>query len=402
MKGPRTLLAGVVAGACLLSQTFLLPYFVYPFLGLSIAWLVARRWARAIPTPPAPLRSERIRLVVLGALLILVLAGTTRIESLVFFLSSLSCAFLVIAIDRIDPFIKVRAAVGFVVFCTLLVPIGLLWLGASGLDQGIFQFSTEQMQFRFRGLNLEPNHLGFALAAAYIVVLFDPQSAFQRRVLARRLTIGAIWFLSILTFSPFALATLVVISVPYLWRFGWGRVACLGLLAVVLIVANESERAQQILAGEDSSANFRTWGSLVIGYLQLENCGQLGCGLGASRGVLADEPLMEVFAAQETLVLPNLLASAMVEGGYALLALALLAIAFAAFPPLARGRWQPSGVSIATFLLLLSFAASGSYPFDAQFWSTLGLLAATVRSTSARAARTRAPRKSTPRPAPLQ
>lgn len=371
----------LLALGCFLSQTFVLPIFVYSFLALvaASAWVRLRPRVHAKWRLPERWNAEFLRVAMMLALLVLAVAKTASVTSLIFLLTSLSCFVLVFALDGRDWRLKYLAAEGFVFACAGLLVVGALWLVIAQPLEGLFQFSASQGQFRFRALNLEPNHLGFALGAAYVIVLFDPQGYFSARRATRRLLIVLIWLMSALTLSPFAVATLLIVSTPYLWRSTFGKALCLSMLVVIPWALADSPRAVQILSGEDSSTNFRTWGSLVIGYLQLESCGPLGCGLGNSRAVLADEPLMRAFAAQDILVLPNLLAGAMVEGGYPLLAFALLAVLFTSFPP-TRPWWRPSGLSIAVFLFLFSFAASGSYPYDAQFWSTVGLLAALVRS----------------------
>ncbi|MEN9544058.1 MAG: hypothetical protein RLZZ598_891 [Pseudomonadota bacterium] len=375
------LVPGLLAVACFLPQTFVLPIFVYSFLALSAAyaWVGLRHAGPAPQDGPQRFRRETPRIVILLTLLLLAVVKTASIASLIFLLTSLSCFVFALLLNTRDWRLKYRATQGFVMACAALLLIGVVWLAVAQPLEGLFQYSLAQGQFRFRALNLEANHLGFALGAAYVVVLFDPQSYFARQQGTRRALILLIWLMSALTLSPFAMATLVLVSVPFLWRSTVGKVVCVSMLGLALLLIGESERVQQILSGEDSSTNFRTWGSLVIGYLQLENCGPLGCGLGNSRDVLADEPLMRAFAAQDILVLPNLLAGAMVEGGYPLLAFALLVVGFASFPPLERG-YRASGASVAVFMFLLSFAASGSYPYDAQFWTTTGLLAALVRS----------------------
>lgn len=387
MQARRRIHSGVAAStllamACFLSQTFVLPIFVYSFLALTTA--VA--WQRMRPTMrlPAPwrehFRGEFPRLALLLVFLMLAVVKTGSITSLIFLLTSLSCFFFVLLLDTQDARLKYRATQGFIIACVLLLLVGSMLLVIQQPREGLFQYSPDQGQFRFRGLNLEPNHLGFALGAGYLVVLFDPNAHFAHRRATRHWLIALIWLMSVLTASPFALATLVMVSVPYLWRSATGKIICALMLCAAFLLQSQSTRVEQILNGEDSSTNLRTWGSLVIAHLQLDTCGPLGCGLGNSRDVLAEEPLMRAFAAQETLVLPNLFAGSMVEGGYALLIFALLMIIFAAFPP--SQRWyRPSAVSLAVFFLLFSFAASGSYPYDAQFWSTAGLLAALVRTS---------------------
>lgn len=368
--------ATFLMAACFLSQVFFLPVFVYSFLLLLVIYglMLLRPHAGGVVRATGLMTWKGL---VLGALLALAAINTVNIKSLVFFLTSLSCAALVIRIDALDPRLKMRAAQWFVGLSLLTIPVGAVWLVVFHQLEGIFVFDTLQGTIRFRGLNIEPNHLGFALCAAYVLLLFDPDGVFFRRRGMRLGLLAAVWLLVGLTRSPFALGTLFVVSVPFLWRNLRGHLVILLSFFFLAVLAGQSERVQLVLSGGDSSANFRTWGALVIGYLQMANCGPLGCGLGSSRNVLADEPLMSVFAAQESLVLPNLLAGTMVEGGYAMLIFAFLAILFAAFPP--RRAMRSPNMSLSVFLLLLLYAASGSYPYDAQFWSITGLLAAAVR-----------------------
>jgi hypothetical protein len=232
--------------------------------------------------------------------------------------------------------------------------------------------------FRFRSINLEPNHLGFALCAAYTIIIYDPSNLFKDLAKLRTKLLLALWALVIMTLSPFALGMMVVISFPYLLKTRTGKIICLALILVAIAVTLKSARVAQILSGEDSSANLRTWGSFVIAYSQIENCGFMGCGIGNSRNILADEPLMAAFAAEESLVLPNLMAGSIVEGGYPLLFFVLYVIWIAAFPK-KKNKVECFGISTASFLLLLLYSASGSYVYDPQFWSTTGLLAGLVR-----------------------
>ena len=107
-----------------------------------------------------------------------------------------------------------------------------------------------------------------------------------------------------------------VVSLFYFWTNLKRKTIVVLMVLTVLMIGIQTERFDQIISGDDNSANLRTWGSLFIAKIQVDKCGILGCGLGSGRSILEDEPLMSAFAAQDTLVLPNLFAGAMVEGGY--------------------------------------------------------------------------------------
>lgn len=363
--------AWVLAAACFLSQSFLLPVFVYsfPLLIAVTAWC-----ARGKLTQPIGSR----RAIALGLPLMVVIFHSVNPAAVVFLVTSLACAFLMLRLDAAAPDLKGLAASRFVEITLILGIVGTALLVAQPGIEGLYQQDPAQNTMRFRGLNMEPSHLGFALCAIYILTLYDPAQRSRRQRHRRMFMVGGIWLASLLTMSPFALAMMSMISFFYLMRTPSGGMLCAVCLIALAALASQSQRIQDILTGEDSSGNFRTWGSLVIGYTQIENCGFIGCGLGNSKNVLADEPLMSAFGAQETLALPNMLAGAMVEGGWVFLGFVILAIGFAAFPR--HGEALSPALSVTIFLFLLLYSASASYPYDAQFWSTTGLLAALART----------------------
>jgi hypothetical protein len=364
--------ASLIAVACLQSQTFFLPVFVWSFLILVPLGIVT--WAEPLIRSGAGPAWRDLGVWLIVGLLAVTCAGSLRWESTVFLLSSMFGGLLALRVCLHNRAVAPAAAILFV---GLNVVLALLAVAELALDLSLGLLILDNENLRLRGLAMEPNHLGFSLCAAVLVLLYDWPAAWSRQDTLRTIAVAASVPIMLWAQSPFAILMVVMIAAPRLLESGGGRLLLVGALIAGVVIANLSDRVAQILSGEDSSANLRTWGSMLIGYLQIENCGPRGCGLGSGREVLADEPLMAAFAAQETLVLPNLLASSMVDGGWVLLGLIVVVITKASFPAHPYGRFR--SVSWALLFLTVAYSASGSYPYDPHFWAALGMLAATTR-----------------------
>lgn len=369
--------AMLISLACLQSQTFFLPVFLWSFLLLTPTWVTAQ-WAPHSLTKHRHGDLDSV-ILVMAILLMVLCFNAARLESAVFLIASVLCGVMAFISCTRRPYVASAAAVLFVCF-----HMGLAVLTAVC---SVFDFNLDTLvlseggdSLRFRGLAMEPNHLGFAVCAAYLVMLYDPSQYFVRKKTLRFFLLISALIIVMWTKSPFAIFMILLIATPYLWRTKGGQLIFALLISLGILIAMESDRIERIISGEDSSANFRTWGSLLIGYLQIEKCGIIGCGLGNGRNILEAEPLMTAFAAQETLVLPNLFAGAMVDGGYVLLVFVFAALWFACFPPHPQGRFRP--IACALFALMVAYSASGSYPYDPHYWAALGMLAAVNRATN--------------------
>jgi len=379
----RTLVpALLLATGAFLSQTHVLPVFGWSFLLLTAAWMLTQAFA---PTPPKRIQFSSLQwalIMLTVAYLSAVVITSTRADSIGYFLSSMACALLAVSITRRWPELKYLAVRFFIILNLVLAVTGLIALTLFNVQDFIFIASDSRDYFRFRGLSLEPNHLGLALNTIYILVLFSPRRHMPWKRGEFAFTLATIWGLGVLTFSLFTLPCLVLTTLVYGWTTRSRKIKCGVLIVIVAFFYLSSSRFQSTLAGEDNSANLRTWGSLVIAQAQVEKCGLTGCGLGSSRSVLRNEPLIADFAAEDTLALPNLFAGALLEGGH-FFALFFLLVIFIASVPIGFGRrgnsWRSS---LASFLLLFLFAISGSYIYDAQFWSIVGLIYALVRTDS--------------------
>lgn len=371
----------LVAG-CFQSQSYLLPVFVWSFLSLLMAWLLTKAPASSRPDRGNFHVVQWAQIALLVGLLGGVIANAKSVVSVVYLLSSMGCSVLTASIIRRRPNLLHSALRIFLILHVVLAAIGVIALTQFNATDLFFVAAERGGYFRLRGIALEPNHLGFSLSAIYIIVLFLPRryKPWKRGEFA--LTIATIWGLACLTFSPFALTTIVVTTVIYSWTTPRRKLTCVFVLLIASSIMVQTERFAQTVEGADNSANLRTWGAFVIAQAQVDKCGVAGCGIGNSRSVLAGEPLMATFAAQETLVLPNLFAGALVEGGYFFALFFLLVIFFATMPNGYDRRGNSWRSRIACFLLLLLFAMSGSYPYDAHFWTIVGLLYVLVRTDS--------------------
>jgi hypothetical protein len=369
--------ATLIALACLQSQTFLLPVFIWSFLLLVPTWVSTQRGGHSLKIHRRGDFDSAI--FIMAIFLISLCFQASRLESVVFLVTSISCGVMAFVSCTRRPSAASAAAVLFVSFNIVLAAITAS-CNAFDLTFETLIPSEGGGALRFRGLAMEPNHLGFSLCAAFLIVLYDPSQYFFRKKILRISLLVSVLLMTLWTRSPFAILMLLLIATPSLWRTNGGRLVFVLLISLGLLISIENERIENIISGEDSSANFRTWGSLLIGYLQIEKCGFMGCGLGNGRSTLEVEPLMAAFAAQETLVLPNLFAGAMVDGGYVLLAFVFAALWLACFPPHPQGRFRP--IALALFALMVAYSASGSYPYDPNYWAALGMLAAVNRMTN--------------------
>lgn len=353
----RHIVSLVLATAFFLPQPFFLPVFPYAFLALSAVWIVYIRKLTPL--------SLYVGLCLLIVTLPPVLLGE-RWASYLYLLSSIALVPLAAAMTRNLPREVMAAARLYLIVSLLAVLLGTVAFVA-GLQTGII-FEDVTGLIRARGLNEEPNYMGFSLVVIYILVLFHD----SRR--AGVVSVAVIWFLAFASFSVYAIGSLFVVSIiHFLLKRNFARLAWIFVLIIPLTILS-GDRIESIVQGVDNSANFRTWGAvLVANEVVLERCGLTGCGIGSMRSVLFGDPLMEQFSGTD--LLPNLIAAAWLELGPAGVIVIFGLIFIAAFGSPFR-RSGNRGFSVAAFYCLLSYALSGSYLYDPLFWTTVGLFTA--------------------------
>ena len=359
----------LLAGGIFLTQTYLLPLFGWSFLLLSAAWV-----STGLPVPVkswfGPMSQfRRVTIILLFAYLLLIIVTATRISSVGYLLSSMACFVLTFLVTKRYPSLIFLAIKYFIIINIFIAFLGIILLLFFDFQHFSFIDPLHEGYLRFRGLSLEPNHLGFSLNAIYILLLFSPRRiiAFGPREFV--FMIASVWGLAIITLSMFTLPCLLISTLIYGWTSKGKSIKSALFVILIALFYLSSSRFDTVISGRDNSANLRTWGSLQIAQSQIEKYGILGVGLGGGREALADEPAMGDFAAHESLGLPNLFAAAMLEGGYFFAGFFLLIILFVSgfiWIDQQRDSWRGR---LAMFLLLFLFAVSGSYPYDAQFWA---------------------------------
>lgn len=347
--------------AFFLPQPFFLPVFPYAFLALGAVWIVLVR--------RLTLLSIVAGLCLLAALVPPMLMSE-RWVSYIYLISSLSLIPMAAAVVRKLPGELMAAARLYLIGSLIAVFLGVAAF-VTGAPIGIV-FEDVSGVVRARGLNEEPNLMGFSLVVIYTLLLFYDR---QRSSL---FIFTVIWSLAFASYSIFAIGSLFIITLVHiLWNRKFVPLAWLFLLFTLAAFLN-IERISAIVQGIDNSANFRTWGAITVAYVvQQGNCGLTGCGIGSMRSVLQDHPLMESFSASD--MLPNLVATAWLELGPLGVIIIFLIIYFAAFGSPFR-RNVNLGLSVAAFYCLTSYALSGSYLYDPHFWSVVGLFTAVRRS----------------------
>jgi hypothetical protein len=350
----------LLAIAFFVPQPFFLPIFPYAFLALGAVWIVLVRRLSQL--------SLFIGLCVLVATIYPILVSE-RSASYQYFLTSLALVPISTAIVRNLPRALMAATRLYLMFSLLAVLLGVI-VYVAGAQTGIV-IEDANGTIRARGLNDEPNFMGFSLVVIYILVLFHDSR------LAKALIVTVIWFLAFASFSIYAIISLLVVSLIYIFysrKFTLLVWIFVPLSAAALI---NFDRINSIVQGVDNSANLRTWGALFVAYESVKECGLTGCGVGSARSTLLGNPLMESFSAHD--VLPNLGASALLEVGPVGVTVIFGLIFTTAFGnPLRRNRNR--GLSLAAFYCLTSYALSGSYLYDPHFWVTVGLFGAVCRS----------------------
>lgn len=357
-EGPITY--SLLAIAFFSPRTFFIPTFPYAFLALGVIWIASvRRFT---------LLELRVGLCVLAATVPPMLLSD-QWASYLYLLSSLALVPLAAAVVRKLPHSLMAAARLYLMVSLLTVLLGAVAFVA-GAQLGIV-FEDVTGTIRARGLNEEPNFMGFSLTAIYVLVLFHD----SRR--AGALIVAVIWCLALASFSVYAIGSLLVVSLIYIfWIRRFALLVWISVLLVLTALLNV-DRIQTIVEGADNSANFRTWGSIWIAYEAVKECGLAGCGIGSSRNVLQGNPLMESFSAFDEL--PNLSALALLEvGPVGVIVIFGLIFSVAFGNPFRRNGNR--ALSAAAFYCLASYALSGSYLYDPHFWATLGLFAAVCRS----------------------
>jgi len=294
---------------------------------------------------------------------------SSRWISYLYLLSSLAIVPLAAAVVRnLNPEMMTAARL-YLIVSMLAVLLGSIAF-VFGVQSDIV-FQDVSGVIRSRGLNEEPNFMGFSLVVIYILILFYD---------TRRpgvLIISIIWLLTFASFSAYAISSLFIVTLIYIiWRRKFKLLVWLFIPFMLAVLLNMN-RIEAIIQGADNSANFRTWGSIWLAYEVLKDCSLAGCGIGSMRAVLQDNPLMEIFSAFD--VLPNLAATVLLEVGPVGVIIIFGLIFSATFgSPLKQNT--SLGLSFAAFYCLLSYALSGSYFYDPHFWVTLGLFAAACHS----------------------
>lgn len=366
MKAPahfpaHPLAYSVLAIAFFVPQPFFLPVFPYAFLVIGAVWVVLVR------------RLTKLSIIA-GLCLLAALVPSMLLSeqwaSYLYLLSSLCLIPLAAAVVRNLPGELMAAARLYLIGSLLAVLLGAAAFVA-GAQIGIV-FEDVSGVIRARGLNEEPNLMGFSLVVIYTLLLFHDKRRTEVFIVA------VIWCLAFASFSIFAIGSLFVVTLIHiLWKRKFVRLAWLFLLLIPVALLN-IDRIEAIVQGIDNSANFRTWGAITVAYFVLQgDCGLTGCGIGSVRNVLKDHPLMDSFSGFD--MLPNLAATALLELGPLGVIIIFGLIYIAAFgSPLRRNNNR--GLSLAAFYCLTSYALSGSYLYDPHFWSMVGLFAAVCRS----------------------
>jgi hypothetical protein len=368
----------LVMVGCFQPQFLFLPIFLWSFIALLLAWLLMQM-RNKLNIKKFPISLERYEIYGVSFLLLPVIFHGGNLVSQMYLVSSMACALMSVLTVSDCPVLIRQSILAFLFLNLALLVIGMVEMQIFGGESIFFVYSDSGEYLRFRGLQLEPNHLGFSLIAIYIVLLFCPSEYLKSNRVEKGVSHAILLLLAFGTFSPFTYFMLGMVAVFYAWTTWKRKLLVVCVIALAVLVGVQTERFEQIVTGYDNSANLRTWGSLIIAQAQVDKCGILGCGLGNGRSMLEDEPLMSMFAAQEALVLPNLFAGAMVEGGYIFALLFLIVILIAAFPRV-RSKYHASRrCGIAVLLFMMGYTLTGSFPYDAHFWSVLGLIYLVVR-----------------------
>ncbi len=376
----RLMTAILLAGGVFWTQSHLLPLFGWSFLLLFAAWVLARASVPEVPWRKPANGLQWTLIIMVMTYLTWVLVTSTRMVSAAYLISSMACGVLAASTIRRWP-----GLMGPAIRIYLWVNVAVAIVGAIALFYFKIQYFAfvdyfNEGYYRFRGLSLEPHQLGLAINAIYIFVLFSPRSYITWRRGEFALTVGIIWGLALLTLSMFTLPCLALWTIIYSWTTKAQKIKVSIFISMVVLLIVSSGRFERIIAGEDNSANLRTWGALVIAKAQIDKNGIAGSGLGSSRTVLADEPGMGEFAAQDVLALPNIFATALVEGGYLFAFFFFSVILFSSGlvgSDIDRNSWR---CRVSMFLQLFLLAISGSYLYDAQFWSISGMFYVLARA----------------------
>lgn len=362
----------LIGTSIFLPQSHFLPVFAWSFLILGTVFLT-KCLVQSVPSKfRLSLKVSSLPIIVITAYICFILITSQRLTSSIYFASSILCLPLMIVLckEKMLPLYRFSLFFLYLNFFAALLELPFV-LTDNSLE--IFFVKPEDAvisgldYYRFRGFSLEPNHLGISLCVIYLVIT---DKVFKLRDIAKKKKIFSlliIWFLAYLTVSIYTLFILAIITLIYA-RKHIRILAPVLLIVCVSLLTTDLERIDNIAAGQDNSANLRTWGSLYLGYKQIEQCGLTGCGLGSARSILADEPEMDLFAAKELNGLPNLVANAMVEGGVILPIIFLFLIYQVSFCRVSQLGPGKDNLNIACFIILLSIIFSGSYLYDPTIW----------------------------------
>lgn len=350
--------------AVLVSQSYFIPVFIWSFILLLIVYICL--FGLKILKTNFDFTFDYLYIIVL-------IFYSTRISSIIYIFSSFTCLYLsyFIVKYRVDLF-KTSIYI-FIIINIISLLFGYFIMYFFDDYEEIFVKSLTNESIRYRGIMMEPNYLGFSISAIYLLILFFNKKLKILNKSTFNLVIILLWIIAILTVSLYAIPCLAVITLLYNWTSIVNKLKIVFFLVFIIIFSLYlfSGRIQQVISGEDNSANLRTWGAISIALSQVDKCGIFGCGLGSGRAVLENEPRMIEFASENSPMLPNMFAGALVEGGYAFALFILFCIiSTALLYPNRDIDWR---CRLAILFVLLFYASTSSYPYDPQFWAIMGV-----------------------------
>lgn len=342
---------------------YFLPVFPYSFIICAFAF-------------PFTFKKTRGRaFYILPAILVtgggyLALNGITN--SNIYFLSSVSLGLMVAPILRSQISFLYNAAVIYLAILAGGLVISLV--SPSAAFRFGFVITDVYGEVRYRGLNDEPNYMAFSLVLIYVLLLYRVNNFRFQNAYGYYFFLGMVWVLAAFGRSVYGLGMLAILSFLYLLinkRFVLAILFSTLLIPVIYV----SERFWLILTGDDNSANFRTWGSFEIATDSLYSCGNFGCGIGSSRAILYNDFGLDQFSGMD--LLPNLLATSILEGGFGLFLTVIMAILWSCNIGILRLKdlkGVDGGLILSMLLILITYSATSSFLYDPHFWAACGLV----------------------------
>jgi|GEM_PF-4756829 len=270
---------------------------------------------------------------------------------------------------------EIRVDRSLIMLTTVIAVSSIAAVIINGITGGLsfMFFVSEEYAIRYRFIFSEPNLM---MAVMFLPVIVCHEELRKATLPVQAITMLGLFVTAAAGGSPLGYFGLLLCAINYLLTGGsTTRIVGFATLAIMVVFVtnflpqNIANRLDALTSGTDNSLNVRTWGSLAIAGTTIQDYGAVagGIGIGASRQVLDGNPYLLFFGADDISVLPNFVATMLLETG--VIGVSLLLCLWSSIFVSTR-RSPPAFLGI---IFAVANCCSGSYFFDYFSWAAFGL-----------------------------